>query len=274
MGLGNGRAHARTNGIAAPAARLVEIEKLLHWAFRDELTKRHSSCAEGIWDRISDGDWIGSTHSDHGPQRYDFGLPHPDAEAIEAAIAVPVLARWKLDWDTTGKVLMADMWALLRARDVILDNVIDAAYLVRHHSIMGTRPRWDVGAPQPGPAHPERGTGPMLVGECRGKNLYSTGSYCPLRYSPSPITVAHARADYAAWHAGLTILAATLKLADHVALPPAAPARPWETPESLGRIIPIVPKKPPATLPLKLQRKRAGGAKRRPIAPVVIRHVG
>jgi hypothetical protein len=30
----------------------IDIETLLHWAYRDELSKRQTSSAEGIWNRI------------------------------------------------------------------------------------------------------------------------------------------------------------------------------------------------------------------------------
>jgi hypothetical protein len=47
---------------------------------------------------------------------------------------------------------------------------------------------------------------------CEGRNRYSWGSYCPLRWEPSPIDIALARAEYAAWHRGLATLADTLQL--------------------------------------------------------------
>jgi hypothetical protein len=274
MGLEIGRALARTRGTLAPGRTPVraqnkqslEIERLLHWAFRDELTKRHSSCAEGIWDRITSGDHFGSIHSVHTPQRYDFGVPHPDAETIEAAIAG--IPPFKIDWQRDGKRLMADarygegLWLLLRARDVILDDVIDAAHLVRHYAVMMTRPKWDIGCPEPGPSIPEGGNKPMLVGECRGKNLYSAGSYMPLRYEPSPITIAHARADYAAWRFGLTQLAATLELSEHVALAPAAAEEPWWEGERAGEIFIVAPREPLKPLPLKQRGPLALRAKR------------
>jgi len=76
----------------------VEIEALLHWAFRDELPKRITSSAEGIWDRIESGQAGVAQDHHHSAQRYaHFGLPHPDAERLEIAVeALPdVVVAWE-----------------------------------------------------------------------------------------------------------------------------------------------------------------------------------
>jgi hypothetical protein len=66
-----------------------------------------------------------------------------------------------------------------------------------------------------------------VIGALKGKNRYTTGSYCPLIWLPSPIVIVQARADYVVWHRALTGLAETLTLVAHEALPPAAPLAPW-----------------------------------------------
>ena len=68
-----------------------------------------------------------------------------------------------------------------------------------------------------------------LVGECKGRNWYSTGSYCPLRWEPCPITIAEARADYLAWWRGLDQLARSLagQLEKFHPLRPGTSEMPW-----------------------------------------------
>ena len=169
------------------------------------------------------------------------------------------------------------------------------AALVTMHAKMGTRPDWHEATPRPYFVAPPKGTGPSIVGECRGRNLYTAGSHCPLRWSPSPITIAIARAEYAAWHRGLCTLAAlareehqgvdalaredgrkrpdaldglcrkrpgALQLDGHMPLPPAAPAQPWSAPNPQLRIF-AVGERTAAKLPLKPTRERMGPARRR-----------
>src|SRR5262249_28389302 len=114
-----------------------------------------------------------------------------------------------------------------RPRDVIMVGGIKTAVLVTMHAIKGTRPDWRDELPYPERTPAERGQGAMVVGECRGKNLYTTGSYCPLTWSPSPLTIVSSRMDYFAWHQGLVQLSETLVLEKFVALSPKAPCAPW-----------------------------------------------
>ncbi|SFM00286.1 hypothetical protein SAMN03159423_4842 [Bradyrhizobium sp. NFR13] len=247
----------------------MDIEKLLHWAFRDELSKRAVSAAEGIWDRIQENQHHGGIdRSHHGAgQRYaQIGLPHPDAERIERAVTG--LQMLVVEWDKCIDIIAGDLGGLItindvapstapkrvpkvgwgaagnralkgmfgpgaerlhqdRPRDVIMVAGIRTDVLVAMHAIKGTRPDWFEEQPQPKRVQAERGVNAKIIGECRGKDLYTVGSYCPLRYDPSPMTVVHSRADYAAWHRGLLVLSETLELEKFVALPPKAPATPW-----------------------------------------------
>lgn len=111
-------------------------------------------------------------------------------------------------------------------RDVIAVNSVNVAALVHAHALKRTRPFWQHDAPMPLPAE-HKGRGVALIGECRGKNLYTDGSYCPLRWSPSPLQIVLDRADYLLWHQALTTLSETLALSAHQATKPAAPAAPW-----------------------------------------------
>jgi hypothetical protein len=208
--------------------RALDIEKLLHWAYRDELSKRHTSSAEGIWDRVKENAQRGGVDPGHGAaQRYPhFGLPHPDAEAIEKAVsALPDLI---LDWSASCDALVGDMGGIIGKRDILMVRSLRTAALVTMHAGMGTRPDWCAETPKPGPvASKQDPSRPALIGECRGRNLYTAGSYCPIEYDPSPLSIAVDRAEYCAWHRGLVTLATALDLEDHIALSPGAPEMPW-----------------------------------------------
>jgi hypothetical protein len=88
----------QTASKAASVKREIDIENALRWAWRDELSKRQTSAAEAVWDRIDDYGRHGGVDVDGGggQQRYDFGVPDPDAEALERAVAElePVVIDW------------------------------------------------------------------------------------------------------------------------------------------------------------------------------------
>jgi len=245
-----------------------DIEQLLRWAYRDELAKRVTSSAEGLWDRLADWRFLGTGAVDlgtHGPQRYDLGMPHPDAVTIEKAVGQ--LPDAVIDWDREAPSVLGDLLALADPRKknnapaasavrmarcsttvgwrsrrgtqvrvelepprtVVLVRSLRTAALVTQHAHMGTRPDWMPELPRPRHVPAARGSGPAIVGECRGRNWYSTGSYCPLSYEPSPISIAEARADYLAWWRGLDALAQLLayRLEKFLPLRPAAFEMPW-----------------------------------------------
>lgn len=307
----------------------MEVEKLLVWAYQDELSKRQTSAAEGIWDRILDYSNHGGIDSGHGAaQRYaHFGLPDPDAERIERAISA--LDDYVVDWNEHFEEIAGDLAGLIsvndlsrrdpqarapkvgwgqgrgpkvgwdaagdralraffgpqgarpahdRPRDVIMVGGIKAGALIVMHAIKGTRPDWSEE-----PSHPEmvpaaRGNGPTIVGECKGKNLYATGSYCPLSWWPSPMSIVSSRCEYFAWHQQLAYLAETLVLEKFAVLPPRAPRMPWADPsEEISRVIPVVPTGKNdvgdwGTLPLlPTGRPKAGPMRRQRADPV--RHI-
>jgi hypothetical protein len=209
--------------------RDLPIEKLVEWCFRDELPKLRTSSAEGIWDAIGRIGSLGITPEKRSfiPQRYDFGLPDPDAKII--AVAVSALPAMAIDWELSRESLMGDAAGLLEVRDTLLLRSINVAALITMHGSMGTAPDWRTEEMRPymvPPAHGDQSRA-SIVGERTGQNRYTIGSYCPLQWEPSPVSVALARGDYAAWHAGLVMLAETLHLEKHKAMPPTAPAQPW-----------------------------------------------
>jgi len=241
-----------------------------------------------------------------------FGLPDKDAERIEVAVSalgetvidwkvhfdaiagdltglisindvVPVHKRGgrttEVGWGNAGnkalKAFFGDKGATLfvdRPRDVLMVGSVKTGVLVTAHAIKGTRPDWnDVPLPEMTPSQfkPQHAA---IVGECRGKNLYSLGSHCPVTWSPSPLSVLMVRADYFAWHQALVKLAAELALEKFEALPPKAASAPWiDSDEWISRIIPVKfgYVGPMRTLPLKPDRPRAGPPPRRGIEPAV-----
>jgi len=243
----------------------VEVEKLLHWAYGDELSKRTTSSAEGIWDHIEEWGQRGGIDPGHGAaQRYPhFGLPHPDAYKIE--IAVTALPNLVLDWAASSDAILGGMAALLQSRDVLLVRTLRTSALVTMHAKMNSRPDWREEPPRPCRIQAERGRNrPKIIGECKGRDRYTIGSYCPLQWEPSPISIAELRADYACWHRGLTTLAQTLELDEHIALPPTAPALPWAGEKDPPRRIFYIGERAQAqTLPLNPQRPLAFGAGRK-----------
>jgi hypothetical protein len=248
----------------------IDIETLLLWAFRDELSKRQTSAAEGLWDHIGELAQRGGMEIDHGhgsAQRYAYiGLPDPDALLIEKAVAG--LEDLVIDWpqsfdaiagDLAGLISVNDMarretaprtaragWGAAgakalkawwgpegtrpsrnRSRDVLMVGGLRTAALLTMHAVKGTRPDWVEESPRPIPTPAKKGTNAAILGECRGRNLYSLGACCPLIWEPSPLSIISSRAEYVAWHCGLTTLARILQTEKFNPLPPKASRTPW-----------------------------------------------
>lgn len=287
----------------------IDIELLLTWAYRDELSKRKLSSAEGIWDRIAEDGQRGGIDPGHGAaQRYaHFGLPDTDAELIEKAVGA--LEDLVIDWEQSFDAIAPDLSGLIsvndmakrneqpratkagwgaagakavkvffgetprqhhdRPRDVLMLGGLRTSALVTMHAVRGTRPDRVEDSPEPHAVPAERGTNAKIMGECRGRNLYTEGAYCPLSWEPSPLSIVSSRAEYVAWHDGLTKLAETLILAKFTALPPKASRTPWldarvETGREVLSVLPTPSNSIKAwgTLPLAPSRGRMGPALR------------
>lgn len=267
--------------------KAVEVEKILHWAYLDELPKRRLSSAEGIWDRLEKYGFVGGENPDRsgGAQRYaQFGLPHDDAIEIERA--VDALGSVSIDGDFD--VIVGELAALVtvndlrprssikiegtatvagyydadgappqvRSRDTLLVRSFNVSALVAKHAVMRTRPIWTSDQPRPRPVPATHGRGNTVVGECRGKNLYTTGAHCPVRWWPSPIEAVLGRAVYHVWYHALVTLADSLELIDHDVLPPEASAAPWLIPDQPNRVFAFA-RMPQKRLPLKPSREVA-----------------
>jgi hypothetical protein len=264
-----------------------DTEKIVAWAYQEELSKRQTSSAEGIWDRILEDGQRGGIDPGHGAaQRYPhFGLPDPDAIVVENAVAC--LEDTIIDWPQSFDAIAGDLGALVtvndmtrqggkvtrpkaagwgragakaikawwgdkdeqpvedRPRDVLMVGGLRTAALVTMHAVRGTRPDWVEEHPKPSMVSASRGPNAHVVGDCRGKNLYSIGAYCPLKWSPSPLSIISSRAEYVAWHHGLVELSRMLLLAKFSALPPRASATPWldrdEQGEPESHLRPVLP---------------------------------
>ena len=286
---GNGRATATPRNIEALVRWCYQDELP-----KDELSADHIGSSLGSW-AFQLG--IGSVTS-FAPQRYGgLGAPHPDSRRIAAAVeALPdATIDWAQEGEAilgelialceprsngangAGRSTTRISWAYPRStregreergrrhveqleppRDVLLVRSLRTAALVAMHAQMGTRPRWADDVPRAYSVPAPRGPGVTVIGECKGRNRYSCGSYCPLSWDPSPIAIAEARADYLAWWRGLQTLAQTLELTAFIALPPAAPEMPWRTEETPSTVRPELWPKEHAMLPLRPKRETAG----------------
>jgi hypothetical protein len=96
----------------------IDIELLLMWAYRDELSKRRTSSAEGIWDRIQEDGQRGGIDPGHGAaQRYShFGLPDPDAELIEKAVSS--LEDTVIDWPQSFNAIAGELSGLISVNEM------------------------------------------------------------------------------------------------------------------------------------------------------------
>lgn len=303
------RAAGRSTGRRGIVKTQIDIETLLLWAFRDELSKRQTSAAEGLWNHVAEQGQRGGIEIDHspagGPQRYAYiGLPDPDAVLIEKAVGG--LEDLVIDWDQSFDAIAADLSGLIsindvsrrespprppragwgaagdkaltawfgrdgarpvrdRPRDVLMVGGLRTAALVTMHAVKGTRPDWFEEPPTPHATPALKGTNAMIIGECRGRNLYTAGSCCPLRWLPSPLSIISSRAEYVAWHHGLTTLARTVRTEKFEAVPPKAPQTPWlvDSLEPEQHTRPVVPTSSNrvsdwGTLPLTPHRDRKG----------------
>ena len=278
--------------IAAPIEKISRsIDSLLEWAYSEELPKAPPSSSQRNWRSIVEyGSRGGIDVGQSSAARYThYEEPHPDARIIEAAVnALPDMAiNWKRDFDLIahelaplvsineliGKPTSAPLVSTAKAgfyddpanvpappkRDIILVNTIKTEVLIYTHAVQGTRPgNWRANDMQAIPTPAERGPLAKIIGICKGKNSYTSGSYCPLRWMPSPVKIVLARANYITWHRALVTLAETLQLAEHIPAMPNAPATPWIDEGPKHWLIGPIKRAKRNPLPLKPPRKRAG----------------
>ncbi len=217
--------------------RARDIEKLLHWAFRDELPKkRFAENGPGFISpmfRLAD---LG-TRVDESPGEPGFpaalGEPHDDAVTIGAA--VEALDDVAVDWPSSRPLIMGPHAGLLADDDPALARlVIGTVGLVALHARMGTRPRWDT--PQLGPLIRRNGKPTVQYVDAAGQVVegtpgrhYGLSARCPLQWYPAPRQVAYDRMEYWVWLEALDLLSERLTdaLTDYRPLKHGLPRTPW-----------------------------------------------
>jgi hypothetical protein len=152
-----------------------------------------------------------------------------------------------------------------RPRDIMMIGTFNPKTLVTVHAAGASRPDWRNDDPTPSRVLSTNGKDARVEGECRGRNLYTAGSYCPLEWEPAPASVILARADYAVWWEALYQLARTVELTRFSVLPPRAAAAPWfGDKDDGGDVIHVLPGEPLLHLPLAPTRGRMVSPFRRP----------
>ena len=208
--------------------REIEIERLVQWAYRDELPKRGIGTLANRWDNVNDYGERGGVRIDDEPGfPAALGVPHLDAVTIEGAVN-GLNDQVGLDWREYRELLLGDVIGIAPLEDQLSGRVFSESALVATFARMGETPLWRGQRPLPN-AVTKKGV-VMLVGHCEGKDRYSRGSHCLVKYQPPVEMVAFRRAEYLVWHDGLVRLAGILRawtLRDYVALPPKAPKLPW-----------------------------------------------
>lgn len=237
--------------------RVMDIEDVLSWAFRDELPKggpnatRHQSpgypSVSPMFGMVQFGARIDNWSRDPGFP-LACGDPHPDALLIAAA--VEQLARFAeqpietmLDLGSGLAALGADEQGAMRKALRGVVATVEACAKLRK------RPYW-TSKLYPEPVRSASGS-PMvarwesmpsktLTGETvteevlapvevRLKGVYPTGAICPLTFCPDPKVVVNERAEYVAWWAALNTLTEDLagQLTSIAVIGPGAAQRPW-----------------------------------------------
>lgn len=236
--------------------RTIDIEKLLVWAYREELAKL-DFLGGGLtfWTGFAELGTKVMSGGGNSLQAYAAilgGGVHPDAEVVHGAVCS--LKDFQPDWEEP-ETLLSDMPEELQAfaKDAVRGFRVQLDVLVLRCARLGTRPDWrSDGVPAKReqrsastgqPAYFVMQEVPIYSsGECVGKERREVdgfdrtarrpklGAYKKYYYDPDPALLVERRAEYCCWHAGLAMLSESLRgrLREHEALPPAVPALPWE----------------------------------------------
>lgn len=206
-----------------------EIERLLQWAFCDELPKRKAfgpRGAQSAWQSVESYARLGCRVQSSSSASNSM-LPHRDALIIaDAVAALPGVVV-----DLRHEALLGGLSAL--AEVIAAPQIkLSAVDLVEVHARSGVSPDWCRHQPRPRAVIGPNGK-QTVCGKRYGKDRYSDGAHCPLRWGdPTVESIARARAAYTVWWQSLDGLAKSLdgKLKDHVASAPAALRAPWLRP--------------------------------------------
>lgn len=251
------------------AKRVMDVEEVLSWAYRDELPKTDGlGGGTGEASHVSPMFRMGvfGSRIDNWNREPGFpsamGPPHPDALLVAGAVGDVVAAiaeggaricclDSEIDLGADLRSLGADEVAAVRGALGSLDGIVARCAKLRQ------RPYWTRDT-VPYPMRSDNGR-PIVVrweprftrdlngqevehqalvqAEARRKDDYPFGSHCPLAYAPDPQTIAGERAEWLVWWGALSAIAEALsgKLASIAILPPSAPQRPWLGEEDLGK---------------------------------------
>lgn len=249
------RAAASTRPAGISTKRPLDIEAALTWAYRHELPKRRDGDDRGPnlgFPKISPM----FRHADLGTRVENFsrepgmpaalGEPHPDALVIEAAVLD--LARYAghqfggdLGLTTYLPAGLDDVAAMTRSMGELV-NIAQVFARLGHRPTFAKSPEPTAVVGKTGKVLAFRIRSEMRAGSdgimrahlieeqvtAQGKDRYPTGAYCAIEWD-NPKVILRERADYAAWWAGLDLLAHELrgKLETISVLDIAAPQRPW-----------------------------------------------
>ncbi len=242
--------------------RVMSVEDVLQWAFRDELPKDRGlggSFVPGMpmapmWRNAALGTPVDNWSREPGLPTC-MGPPAPDALKVEASVqALEAFADQAIDdvpdlMGDFGELGVDETRAIRRALCMMPAIVARCAKL-------RCRPMWTRNI-YPGPMRAPNGrtivvrsepvfsktiTGEevehevLAQVEARAKGEYPFGSHSPLQYDPSPQSVAEERAEYLVWWGALEMIARDLdgKLETITVLPSLAPQRPWNEHDELG----------------------------------------
>lgn len=246
----------------------IDIEKLVQWAVREELPKGQAVSASP-WQVISQYCALGTRVdvSGHGDGLgFLGGEPHPDALIVGAAIrALDQFARFADRVEVLP--LFGDLVEIAgHAPEAIMSASFDPRSIVISSATQGTRPKWKFDQPCARQVFVEtlneRGevrAMPLVHGldaegyeiaikKNRGRARMRDGEFnasmrprSPIEWhDPAPLSVAHSRAEWLAWHGALTSLAHDLAdaLREYAPTAPALPLMPWLDPAPLvARVI-------------------------------------
>jgi len=242
----------------------IDIEKLLHWAIRDELPKGRPVSADiglAIGRRLRQRAFSIARNLDHRPEIDSLGFvpgaPHEDAETVSDAVArLPTLVPIASEHD--ARHLFGD-WAAIAEPIIpsLMVSMFNSQSIVTSCAAMGTRPKWQFAHPAPyqmfAQAHGAGRPRAIVYGidadgnrvelkRNEGRARKRDGEYTlamsprsPLDWQrPEPLHIGECRAEYVAWHAALVSLAVALagQLVEFEPVAPGAAAMPWITGEA------------------------------------------
>ena len=246
------RALTHSDAIVGTKVR-SDVERLLHWAYRDELPKRELDAGSGGggFNTLAELGTVIDEQPYARPQRYaGYGKPHPDALLLDWL--VNGLEDVAIQWPAGQIALLGHLARYVTKSDefIIAKMKAQPAGLVRAHARMGTRPFWDVwyrfepvllANNKPLTRYVDR-HGKLV--DCRhGQQDYLRGGQCPVRIGIGSrpgergrlgaplVEIVSARFEYYVWRKALDELvlrAARAGLTDWIPVAPQAPVTPWQ----------------------------------------------